>query len=645
MDGRPSTSGDLLAAPLSGAWRALTGRVPARLRGWLGRGTVAGASAAYLAGLAAVGLVVDATHDMPELSKITERSRPVSIRFLDRYGRELLVRGGHSGAPIDAGALPAHVRDAVTTIEDARFAHHIGVDAEAILRAAVANHRAGRKVQGGSTLTQQLVKNVYLSPEKTYRRKVQEALLAVALERRHTKNEILELYLERVYFGAGLWGLDAAAHGYFGVAPTELTVSQAAVLAGVLKAPSASNPLSDPGRAGARAALVLDRMAATRRIDTDLQRTALSEPLRVRAPSSSRGVNAAADWLWPEVESRLGLVTTDIDVHTTLDADIQLAAESAVHLRLDPARGAEEAAVVVLGANGDVLAMVGGASYADSQFNRAVQARRQPGSAFKPFVYLTALEAGLSPWDYRVDAPLMVEGWTAENFGDRYHGLVSLSDAFAKSLNTVAVGLSEEVGRERVVATAARFRLDTQPLPSVSLGAQGASPLELAGAYLPFATHGAYSSPYGLQRITTRDGTPLYSATPEPPERVVAPGPLRDLNTLMKGTVRRGTGTRARVPGFDIAGKTGTTNAHRDAWFAGISPGRAAVVWVGNDANTPMDGITGGSIPAQIFADVMGATLQDQPSVQLPSTPEPIYAAPTDPALDSLLSAIEEALP
>ena len=638
---RPTAGGD---APLARLPR-LPGLSP-RLRKALLATAVAGLGTAYLGAMGVLGWVVTATQDIPEVSVLAERSRPVAIRFEDRYGRTLLVRGGNAAGDVKVADLPPHVTQAVLAVEDERFSRHIGVDAEGIARAFVTNLKTGRRGQGGSTLTQQLVKNVFLTPEKTYRRKVQEALLSLWLEREYTKDEVLEMYLERVYFGSGAFGLPAASQTYFGVPPEELSLGQAAMLAGLLKAPSAYSPSASPAKAGDRAALVLAKMEENRFIDRAQRAGALTTPLSISPPDSALGVNYFADWIWPEVEKTLGVITTDITVRTTLDADIQAAAEISLAAHLDTERGAEQAAVVTLDRAGGVISMVGGASYPDSQFNRATQAVRQPGSSFKPFVYLAALEAGLTPWDHRIDAPLEIDGWQPRNFGDRYHGWVTLEEAFGRSLNTIAVGLSEEVGRERVVTTAARFGFDDlQPLRSLGLGAQGTTPLQMAGAYLPFGNWGERYEPFGLLSITTHDGLPLYTAPPRAGEVVVGRTALSDMNRLMTRTVQAGTGRRARVPGRSIAGKTGTTNAHRDAWFVGVAPGFSTAVWVGNDANDPMKGVTGGSIPAAIFADTMAAVLSEQPEAELPVSAQPIWASPEHRALDILLSQVEEALP
>jgi len=620
--------------------------LPPRAKRWLVGTTLAGMGTAYLSAMAVLGWVVTATQDIPEVAILAERSRPVSIRFDDRYGRELLVRGGNAAGDVHIEQLPDHIRHAVIAVEDERYTSHIGVDVEGIARAFVTNARTGRRGQGGSTLTQQLVKNVFLTPEKTYRRKIQEALLALWLEREYTKDEVLEMYLERVYFGSGNWGLPAASQTYFGLPPEELSIGQTAMLIGLLKAPSAYNPVHDPEKAGARAAIVLAKMEQRRFIDRSQRATALSEPLSIRPPNSQRGVNYFADWILPKIEATLGTITTDITVRTTLDADIQAAAEISLATHLDPARGAEQAAIVTLDRAGGVISMVGGTSYADSQFNRATQAIRQPGSSFKPFVYLTALESGITPWDFRFDAPIEIDGWEPKNFRDKYYGLVTLEDAFGKSLNAVAVGLSEEVSPARVVQTAARFGLtDLQPLRSIGLGAQGVTPLQMSAAYLPFGNWGESYSPFGILSISTHDGLPLYTTAARPGTKVIARDTLADMNRLMTRTVEMGTGTRARVPGRAIAGKTGTTNESRDAWFVGVAPGFSTAVWVGNDANTPMNNITGGSIPARIFSDVMSATLADQPVSELPVSSAPIYADPTERSLDTLLSQLESTLP
>ena len=620
----------------------------ARLMRWSFRAALAALGGAYMLGMGVTGAVVGATKDLPELSQLLERTRPVSVRFQDRYGRDLVVRGASEAGELDASDLPPHLVDAVLAVEDRRFAHHIGVDAEAILRAFVRNWQTGRRGEGGSTLTQQLAKNVFLTPDKTYRRKVQEALLAVWMERIYTKEEVLEMYLERVYFGSGTWGLSAASRHYFDRAPEELTLAESAVLAGLLKAPSRYNPAAHPRRAGERAALVLEVMEGQSLVSRAQRAEALAEPLRVRPPEGATGVNHFVDWVWSDLEGRLGVVGEDIVVRTTLDRDVQRSAESAVHAHLDAERGAEEAALVTVDRDGGVLAMVGGASYSASQFNRATQARRQPGSSFKPFVYLAAWEAGLDPWTVRDDAPVEIDGWKPENFGGEHVGAITLEAAFARSTNTVAVSLAEEVGRDTVVATAERMGLRGMlPLRSLPLGAQGVSPLELAGAYLPFAAGGYRSEPFGVLDVRTASGLQILGTEAAEPERVVGLHALAHTNRSMVSAVEIGTGRRARVQGREVGGKTGTTDDHRDAWFAGYAPGVATVVWMGNDANSPMDEVTGGSLPARVFSEHMGRVLEGRPDGGLLKSSPPLGPARVAErtGLEALLADAEAALP
>ena len=629
----------------TGLLRLRLPRLPDGVGRWARRGASAGAVAAYGLGMGVLGWIGVATSDMPGTERLAEKTRPASIRILDRYDRELLTRGANARGDVRASELPTHLIQAVLAVEDERFTRHAGVDAEGIARAVVANLRTGRRGQGGSTLTQQLVKNVFLSPDKTYRRKTQEALLSLWLEREYTKDEILEMYLERVYFGAGAYGVRAASQTYFGKDPEDLALNESAMLAGLLKAPSSSNPTSDAARAGDRAALVLAQMERLRFIDRGMRADALAQPLKVRPPALTRGSNYFADWIMGDI-ARFSEPGRDLVVRTSLDLDVQAAAEAALFNHLDAERGASEGAVVSLDRFGGVLAMVGGADYTRSTFNRAVQAIRQPGSSFKPVVYLAASEAGVRPWDLREDAPVDIDGWSPGNFDGKYRGQVTVEQAFAKSLNTVAVQLSEQVGHDRVVEAAGRLGLEGMvPLRSLALGAQGASPLDLTAAYLPFATWGERQAPFGIRSVETGEGIVLYQRADIEGVRVVADVPLRDVNRLMSATVERGTGRAARVPGHAIAGKTGTTNDFRDAWFVGVSPGFATGVWVGNDANTPMDKVTGGTIPARVFSDVMGAVLGEQVPTPLPVSHPPIWADPEDTALERLLARVEDALP
>jgi len=599
-------------------------KVPA----WLTRTTrtllLSAGTAGYLIGMAVLGTFAYISADLPDPSRLWEQTRPPSIQIVDRQGRDLAVRGAHALAPMPIESLPAHVRQAVLATEDRRFYAHSGVDPYGLARATLANLRAGRVVEGGSTLTQQLTKNVFLTPEQTLTRKAQEMIIAVWLERRFTKNELLRLYLSRVYFGGGAWGLEAASETYFGRAPDQLSLSEAALLAGLLKAPSALNPTHNPARAADRMHTVLRSMDRQHLLDDGVLSAALATPVVVLPPRRSDTSDYFIDWIWPEVEARVGVPNRDLVIQVTLDKALQRAAQTAVSSHLDPDLGATQGALVMLGDRGEVLTMVGGANYRDSQFNRAVQSKRQPGSSFKPIVYLSALRAGLRPWTVRMDAPISIDGWQPRNFKKEFAGAITLEDALARSINTVSVRIAEEVGREQIVATAAELGLDgLQPFASLALGAQGVSVIDMAEAYLPFATAGDASSGYGLLSISTGEGVPLYDRLSPEPTRVLNPEEIRYMNRMLVRTVQAGTGRRAQVNGRSVAGKTGTTNDNRDAWFVGYAPGLSLAVWVGDDDNAPMKRITGGKLPADIFSDVMGAALGTRPMAELPQIAKP----------------------
>lgn len=611
---------------------------------------LSGSFLAYLGGMAVFCAFTFAANDLPNPQKLWENQRPVSVQIVDRQGRDVLVRGATVAPPVDLDRLPFHIPLTILAVEDKRFYNHIGIDPEALTRAMVQNIKARAYVQGGSTLTQQLSKNVFLSPDKTLRRKAQEMLMAIWLERSFTKDEILELYLSKVYFGSGAWGLEAASKRYFDKPAAELNLSEAAMLAGLLRAPSRLNPVSNPEGAAKRTAVVINLMRKQGLIDEEMRALALSYPIRIHRPQSDNSAQYFVDWIWPEIEEVLGdSPTQDLVVQTTLDRDAQILAQNAVLKNLDAEKRAEQAALVTLDGTGAVLAMIGGVSYSESQFNRAVQAERQPGSAFKSFVYLAALEAGFTPWDESVDEPVTlhsrIDAWTPRNFKKEFQGLMTLEDAFARSINTIAVKLGEEVGRERVIAIAERFGFEElTPIRSLSLGSHVTTPLQLTQSYLPFSNFGDRVTPYGIISISTANGTPLYDARAPQKQAVIGTDALAQMNRMMTRTVQYGTGHRAKVVGRDIGGKTGTTNDFRDAWFIGYAPDIVTGVWVGNDANDPMRRVTGGTIPAQIFHDYMSVQLKSLPVSKLLIASEP-ESVIEDRDLNRLLNRIEDVLP
>lgn len=573
--------------------------------------------------LAVGGLLVSVARDLPDTSDLAEVERSSTIAFLDHRGRLIARRGSAHGHEIAIEEVPPYLVDAVLAVEDRRFYGHPGIDVIGLSRAMLANLRAGRIVQGGSTLTQQLAKNLFLSPERTWRRKLQEMMLAFWLESRFSKDEILELYLNRVYFGGGAWGVEAASIRYFGKSASELSLGEAALLAGLLKAPSRYSPVNDASRAAARATVVLDLMMQTGRISEAERVAAARTPIRVSRGASSPGAQYFIDWIFPTVRELAGPAHGDLVVRTTLDVDAQRAAEAALDAVLaDPARaqGAHEGALVSLAHDGAVRAMVGGRSYARSQFNRAVLASRQPGSAFKPFVYASAFEAGLTPDDVRDDRPVRIGDWEPQNYNDTYRGRMTLREAFVRSSNSVAVQVAEETGRGHVARLARRLGVES-PMRidrSLPLGAYEVTPLELAGAYAPFANGGFRVTPFGITAIETADGDRVFETPPPADRRVLDERTVARMQELLRAVVSWGTGRNAAVPGLDVGGKTGTTNEFRDAWFAGFGGQLVTVVWTGNDDNAPTDHATGGGPPARIF----GAYMQAAPRGHLASDHE-----------------------
>ncbi len=594
----------------------------------------------YWAAMGLASSFARAAQELPSVATFWKTSRPPSIQIIDRHGRHLVVKGAVDATPVKLENLPEYLPQAIIATEDKRYYHHAGVDPYALTRALVKNWRAGRVREGGSTIAQQLAKNVFLTPDKTLARKQQEMLLAIWIERSFSKDEILEKYMNRVYFGGGNWGLEAASQYYFDKPAQDMTLPEAAVITGILKAPVRYNPVQNSQAAEGRAQTVLGLMRDQDIITQAMLDAATTNPVIVYKAEDQDSSHYFADWIWTDLEERIGIPAADIVVRTTLDKTLQDRAHASALNNLDPERNARQVAIVAIAGDGGVRAMVGGRSYGDSEFNRAVQAQRQPGSAFKPFVYLAAFDAGVSPWDMRVDEPVKIEDWEPRNFTKEFKGNISVEVALALSINTVAVKLSEEIGRERVVETADVHGLEgLQALRSLPLGAQTTTPLELTSAYLPFANWGNRVEPYGIISISTAEGVPLYHHQRQTPERIVSADGLRHINRVLKTTVERGTGRRARISGRDVAGKTGTTNDYRDAWFIGYVPDMVTGVWVGADDNTPMARVTGGSIPAQIWQDMMRDVVKSMPKGELPASEQPLRAGNRD-SMNVLLNSV-----
>jgi 1A family penicillin-binding protein len=540
----------------------------------------------------------------------TEPPGGPSLLIEDATGRVFASRGVFRGERVTLAELPPYVPAAAVAIEDHRFYRHFGIDLIGIGRALFTNLRAGGVREGGSTITQQLAKLQFLSPERTLRRKLQEAMLALWLELRLSKEEILARYLDTAYFGAGAWGIDGAARRYFLKSARELTLPEAAMLAGLLKAPSLWSPVRDPEAAKRRAETVLAAMQDAGAITEAQAAAARAQPAAVAlAPDAGAGWNWAADWVAAEVARITGPVTANFRVTTTLDPELQDIAEKVVAEVLEKegaARNASEAALVALRPDGAVLAMVGGRDYTKSQFNRATQARRQAGSLFKLFVYLAAFEAGYAPESEAIDQPITVGTWVPENFNGVYRGAVTLRRAFAESLNSVAVQLSERVGRGRVIQLAQELGLGSAvpDLPSIALGTSEHTLLELARAYATVAVGTRALEPHVVSAINGPSAR-LYQRAATGDER--PPWPARDaMVSLLRDVIRSGTGRSADY-GRPAAGKTGTTQDFRDGWFIGFTADATVGVWVGNDDNAPMEGVTGGTLPAAIWRRFMEA--------------------------------------
>ncbi|HEY0281974.1 MAG TPA: PBP1A family penicillin-binding protein [Rhizomicrobium sp.] len=548
--------------------------------------------------------------DLPDVGSLLVNGPSRDITILDVRGRLIARRGLTQGIMVDVGKLPPYVANAFIAIEDRRFREHFGLDPVGLTRAAVENMMRGHVVQGGSTLTQQLAKNLFLESGRTLDRKIQEAILALYLESRYSKDQILTLYLNRVYFGAGVYGIEAAAERFFGKRAEKLSLPEAAMLAGSVKAPARYNPLADPDASQARAQIVLRVMEDSGFIDEAARRDAQATRARVVRGTATPGSGYFADWVISQIPGYVGDAKKALIVDTSFDLDAQTEAERAVTagLREEGTKlRARQAALIAMTPDGAVRAMVGGMSYEQSPYNRAADAQRQPGSAFKPFVYLAAFEHGRKPSDVMNDRPVNINGWRPSDFEGKFQGEISLTKAFADSANSVAAQLTAEVGPATVARTAKRLGIAT-PLMAVSslaLGTSVVTPLELTAAYAPFANGGDGVLPYGIVRMRTKDGEVLWQRKSSGLGRVMSSDNLAAMTALMTEVMTTGTGRAARLADRPSAGKTGTTQDYRDAWFVGFSADLVCGVWVGNDDNTPMRRATGGGLPARIFKNFM----------------------------------------
>ncbi len=631
FDARPSIDGDLRADPADRPVprRSAPPRPPRRakkksprrstIRGLLYWPVVFG-----IWGLVALAaLVAWNASQLPPIDQLAVPKRPPNIAILADDGAPIANRGDTGGPAVRLIDLPSYLPAAFVAIEDRRFFSHFGIDPLGISRALLRDVTGGGAVEGGSTLTQQLAKNLFLTQERTVSRKIQEAILALWLERKYSKDQILELYLNRVYFGSGAYGVEAAAQKYFGKSARYVTLSEAALLAGLMKSPTRLAPTRNLAGANERAAQVITAMAEQGRITEAMAKMALANPAQVRRDKSAGSINYAADYVMDALDDTVGAIDEDIVVTTTIDLRMQASGERALTDEL-AAKGAKfgvhEGALVAIDPDGAVRAMIGGRSYAESQFNRAVAAKRQPGSAFKPFVYLAALEKGLTPDTVREDGPISVKGWNPENYSREYFGPVSLTKALSLSLNTVAVRLGLEVGPKTVAAVAHRLGITSEldANATISLGTSAVTPLEMASAYAAFANGGIGVQPHVITRVRTANGKLLYTRRNASFGRVIDQQYVSMMNDMMQETLLTGTAHKAELPGWQAAGKTGTSQDFRDAWFVGYTSRLVAAVWLGNDDDSPTKKVSGGNLPVEIWSRFMREALDGVAVAALP---------------------------
>ncbi|RAU23335.1 carboxypeptidase [Paramagnetospirillum kuznetsovii] len=588
------------------------GKWPKRLLVW-------GATLAIWVGIALAAVVAYFAVDLPDIDKVTATPRRPSVVFQSVDGEVFAAFGDLYGEPLDLSEISPFIAQAVLATEDRRFYSHWGFDPIGLGRAVFTNLRAGHMVQGGSTITQQLAKNLFLTPERNLKRKVQELLMALWLEKRFSKEQILTIYLNRVYLGSGTFGVDAAAKRYFDISARKVDLYQAAVIAGLLKAPSRYSPLNDPEASRKRTADVLANMVKAGYIDQrtadTVQVTGSSQLIR-RPPPSGRYF---ADWVMSHLDQFGEVAGKDIVVKTTLDVGLQRKVESSLAAMMSgPAAkaNASQGAVVVMSPDGAVRAMAGGKDYDESQFNRATQGLRQPGSSFKPFVYLTAMERGFSPDDTVNDAPIKLGNWSPGNYTGKYLGEITLRKALAESVNTVAVRLVEEVSPGRVIATARRLGItsDLRNDATLALGTSEVSLVEMTTAYASFANGGQGVTSYGVSQITDPNGHVLYQRSGGGFGQVISPQALARMDDMMTAVIQEGSGKAAKLD-RPAAGKTGTTQDYRDAWFMGFTADYVTGVWMGNDDyRIEMKKVTGGGLPAQLWKQVMVAAHRGLPA-------------------------------
>jgi penicillin-binding protein 1A len=568
-----------------------------------------GAIVGLIALAVAVGVAMSALPSYQELTRRDDLGQMIRVRAND--GTVLISLGPSFGEWLSFEEIPPIMREAMVAVEDRRFRSHIGVDPIGLARAVKVRIDEGAWTQGGSTITQQLARNIFLTNTRTFGRKLKEAILALALERRFSKDQILELYLNRVYFGGGAYGIDAASRRFFGHSAEDLSLSEAAIIAGLVKAPSNYSPTADAEAARGRAGVVIGLMLENG--DITAAQAAGAEPADVKLVPTPKqnSVRYFTDWALPQLDMLIEETSEPIDVWTTLDVDMQRSANEAINANTP--RGAQ-GALVALDRDGAVRAMIGGKDYVASLYNRATQAQRQPGSSFKLFVYLAALENGFEPNQIVVDEPVNIRGWSPRNSTRSFSGPVTLREAFARSINTISAKLGQAVGFRTVADMAQRFGITTEvnTHPSMVLGTSDVRLIDMTRAFASVAAKGVAVVPYGIRRVTTADGYLLYQHEVDESRVLVAPWVAAQMTDLLQAAVMTGTGRAAQI-GRPVAGKTGTTSANKDGWFIGFASGLTTGVWMGRDDAKPIPGLQGGRAPAGAFHDFMVEAVAGRP--------------------------------
>jgi penicillin-binding protein 1A len=573
------------------------------------------AYAALLGLLALIVAVAVASAYLPSYSDLTKRSDlGQMIRVRAANGQVLVSLGPSFGKWLPYQQIPAEMRAAIVSTEDRRFRSHLGVDPIGIARSIGVRIKSGHFRQGGSTITQQLARNIFLTNNRSFGRKVKEAILALALERKFTKDQILELYLNRVYFGGGAYGIDAASRRFFGHGADHMSLGEAAIIAGLVKAPSNYSPTADVEAARSRSGVVIQTMVNNGFITSDTAAQVDPAAVKIQQTANNNSVRYFTDWALPQLDTLIDETSDPIDVWTTLDPGMQVAASNAIRAN---APGGAQGALVAIDRDGAVRAMVGGKDYVDSIYNRATQATRQPGSAFKLFVYLAALESGMKPTDTIVDEPVTIDGWSPRNSTRTNLGPVSLREAFSRSINTISAKIGSQLGFSTIADMARRFGISTpiSTFPSMVLGTSDVRLIDMTRAFASVANKGVAVTPYAIRKVITADGRQLYTREGEEERVLVAPWVAAEMTDLLQSAVLTGTGRAAQI-GRPVAGKTGTTQSNKDGWFIGFSSGLTTGVWMGRDDARTIAGLQGGTAPARAFHDFMMVAVANRPVEQ-----------------------------